>query len=97
MYAMFIIIFKAFFQKEAKELCISEECSKGAIGCMDCKRKLSELLSNMLDPFYQKKQSLLNEISKVREVIMEGNKKANLVAHQTIEEIKNIFQFTVNP
>lgn len=87
--------FQSFFQKEAKEFCISEACSKGAIGCMDCKRKLSELLSTMLDPFYQKKQTLLSDVSKVREVILEGNKKANGVAQQTIDEIKTMFQFTV--
>jgi tryptophanyl-tRNA synthetase len=89
--------YTTFFQKEANEAMLSEECSKGAIGCMDCKRKLTDLLSKMLDPFYQKKQCLLNEPARVRDLIREGNEKANLISQQTIDEVKTLFQFTVNP
>ncbi len=88
--------FQVFFKNEAEEMELQTACSKGAIGCMDCKKKLSALLSSMLLPFYEKKQSLIQESGKVKEMINAGSSKANVVAKETIQEIKNLFGFKVD-
>ncbi len=87
--------FEVFFKNEARSMDLQESCIKGAIGCMDCKKKLSALLNGMLLPFYERKQLLMQEPEKVKEMIETCNTKADRIARKTIQEIKEKFGFKV--
>jgi tryptophanyl-tRNA synthetase len=88
--------YSVFFQQQACDLELISSCEKGAIGCMDCKKKLAALLTEMLAPFYEKKQELMLRLNDVKSMIYEGNKKAARVAEKTMDEVKSLFGFKVD-
>ncbi|HSV31683.1 MAG TPA: tryptophan--tRNA ligase [Atribacteraceae bacterium] len=67
---------------------IEMDCRSGALGCVDCKKELSGLLVDFLDaitPYrteYQAKDSL------VRELLVEGSRKAREMARETMSIVR---------
>jgi tryptophanyl-tRNA synthetase len=89
--------FQVFFPEYLPSL--REECEKAVIGCMDCKKKLAQTITQHLLPFYEKKLTLTaSEATKqrVREQLFEGSVRASVIAKETMKEIKDIFHFEVH-
>ncbi len=68
---------------------IEEECKGGKIGCVQCKRHLSDKMVEYFAPMYEKRQELLKKPGIVDEVINAGNKKALEKASVTMKEIRS--------
>ena len=77
---------KIFNGPEAKQ--ISIDCSKAKIGCVECKRLIAKRLNEYLAPIYEKRRMLEKRKDYVREVFIEGGKKAQVMARQTLSEAK---------
>ncbi len=67
---------------------IREGCTSGSLGCFDCKMKVSDSLSNFLLPIREKRSVLEQNKSGVLEVLIEGEKKARIIAENTMEEVR---------
>ena len=67
---------------------IREGCSSGALGCFDCKMKVSNSISEFLKPVREKRAVLEQNKNGVLEVLIEGEKKARGVAEKTMEEVR---------
>jgi len=77
---------KIFNNAEAKQ--ISIDCSKAKIGCVECKKLIAKSLNEYLAPIYEKRRTLEKRKDYVREVFIEGGKKAQVMARQTLSEAK---------
>lgn len=67
---------------------ICEMCRNANVGCVACKSLLSQKLNFLLDPFREKRAYYENHKDEVREIIIDGSKKANMVGNETIENVK---------
>jgi len=67
---------------------INQECRKAKIGCVDCKRILTENTIIFLKPIKEKRMQHEKDISKIEKILDEGSKKASIIAKATMEEVR---------
>ena len=73
-------------QEEISE--ISSLCTKGEIGCADCKRRLAKKVNEYFAPIRAKRIELSKNPKLVEEIIREGSKKAQIRAQSVLNEVK---------
>jgi tryptophanyl-tRNA synthetase len=76
------------FHTESSELeSIKQDCQKALIGCKECKAKLAESIIDLLQPFQERRQALLNQEGEiVEEILREGLKKVKPIAEKVIAD-----------
>jgi tryptophanyl-tRNA synthetase len=67
---------------------IGSECHDAHIGCVDCKKILAESISSNLEPFREKRADLASKSDYVAQVLVDGAKRAEVIAENTIKEVK---------
>jgi len=79
-----LTIYSLFSGKGIKEL---ERKFKGK-GYADFKKSLAELLINSLEPFRRKRKELLQREVYVKEILAKGQKRAQIIAQSTLQDVK---------
>ncbi|XOA42818.1 MAG: tryptophan--tRNA ligase [Candidatus Nealsonbacteria bacterium] len=79
-----LTIYSLFSGKSIKEL---EKKFKGK-GYAEFKKSLARLLINSFEPFRQKRKELLAREVYIREILKQGQKKAEVIAQFTMQEVK---------
>ncbi len=67
---------------------IREECEAGKIGCVQCKKSCLNSIEKILEPMRERRVKLDNDF--IQDIIDEGNKNANRIAEDKIEEIHSL-------
>ncbi|MDD5167186.1 MAG: tryptophan--tRNA ligase [Syntrophales bacterium] len=67
---------------------IDSECRVAGIGCTDCKKLLAERIAEGMQPIHERRDYFLQHPDEVRDIIIDGNKRATLVARATMEEVR---------
>ncbi len=67
---------------------IEEDCKKGALGCVDCKKLMFEGLNTFLAPLREKRQELSKQKELLVQILEEGSKKARQEAQKTMQEVR---------
>ncbi|HKM06061.1 MAG TPA: tryptophan--tRNA ligase [Sphaerochaeta sp.] len=75
-----------FNPEEAAE--IYEGCTTAKLGCFECKQRLNKVLNDLLDPMREKRAYYENHRSEVKEIIVEGTRKANVIGDENLDAIK---------
>lgn len=75
-----------FSTGEVKNIC--EECKAGKRGCVACKKQLIKNIVEYLAPIRQKRHYYEERPKEVKEILMEGTKKARKEASLTMEKVK---------
>ena len=75
-----------FSQSEVENIC--QECRDGKRGCVTCKKQLIENINRKLEPIREKRKYYEERPEVVKEILMEGTKKAQLEAKKTMEKVK---------
>ena len=86
------------FNKDAVE-CIASECRRGEIGCVNCKKGLANCINNLIQPMRERREEYSQSPQMVKDILLEGTKKAHRVARETMEEVREamgIDYFKVN-
>lgn len=78
--------YNVFFPEKSPD--VYEWCTKAQKGCTDCKSILADALIQYLAPIQQKREELLKNPKRIREILDEGQKKASAIARQTMLEVK---------
>ncbi len=78
---------KVFNEGEYDNIC--EMCRGAQIGCVACKKQLTEKLNTLLDPFREKRSYYENHLDQVKEIIEAGTAKANTVGNETVRQVKD--------
>ncbi len=77
---------KIFNPDQYKE--ISTKCKAGKLGCVECKKILAQTLANKFGEFREKRKYFEKSPKIIKEIVIEGSRKARIVARQTLEEAK---------
>ncbi|ACL69653.1 tryptophan--tRNA ligase [Halothermothrix orenii] len=77
---------KAFNSDEVNE--IEEKCRAGKIGCVACKKRLAEVLNNLLEPMRERRVKYEQNPDIVDEILMAGTKKVREIGKKTLEEVR---------
>jgi tryptophanyl-tRNA synthetase len=67
---------------------INMECRTAEIGCVECKRLFARNLNKHLEPFRAKRAEFEKEPNYIADVLNDGQKRASVIAKQTIQEVK---------
>ncbi|WP_025209751.1 tryptophan--tRNA ligase [Hippea sp. KM1] len=82
------MLHKIFTPKDKQEE-IKDACSKAQIGCVECKRLLVKNLNEALSPIRENRNRLLNDKDTVKQILIDGSKKASQKAKETMEEVRD--------
>ncbi|MEA3506388.1 MAG: tryptophan--tRNA ligase [Elusimicrobiota bacterium] len=74
---------KIFNCEEAKE--IEKGCRSGAIGCVECKKKLYSKLNEFINPIREKYHYYMENPKKVNKILEEGNRRAQKAAARNLK------------
>lgn len=80
---------KIFGSKEKVDE-IDSLCRKGEIGCSQCKKELAQKVNEMLAPIRQKRRELESNPELVREILIEGSKRAQIEAQKVLDKVKEV-------
>ena len=66
---------------------IEQGCKSGDLGCVECKMKCIGKINSFLEPIREKRKYYEQNINDVKEILIEGEKKAKSVAEETMGEV----------
>lgn len=66
----------------------AEGCRTAGIGCVDCKSVLLKNLLPRIEPLHQKRVTLEKDTRQVRDILLEGSRKARAVARETLRQVR---------
>ena len=66
---------------------VRKECTTGTVGCVDCKKRLGDIINHSLSHLREKRASLNNE-KEILEILELGNKKARQIVKETLEKVR---------
>ncbi len=84
-----IFMLHKIFTDEDKCNEIKNDCAQAAIGCVECKKLLAENLNKKLSPIREKRKQIVDKKDFIRELIIDGSKKASQFAKKTLEEVQD--------
>ncbi|MCO6473639.1 MAG: tryptophan--tRNA ligase [Melioribacteraceae bacterium] len=67
---------------------IEKGCRSGELGCVECKLKCAEGINNYLDPIREKRNYYEQNISEVKEILLDGEKRAKKEAEETMHLVR---------
>ncbi|MGB1657187.1 MAG: tryptophan--tRNA ligase [Longimicrobiales bacterium] len=77
-----------FFSDDATRVDIDAQGRAGTIGCVDCKRLLSDNISDAFAPFRERAAELHAHPDRVREILDDGAARASRIARETMAEVR---------
>ena len=77
-----------FGKEEDKVAELKEQYQKGGLGDVKIKRYLNKVLEEELGPIRERREKFAQNPDAVYEMLLEGSKKANKVANQTLKEVR---------
>jgi len=76
---------KAFKNEELGD--IEKDCRAGKLGCVECKKKLANLINSTLRPIREKRKKISKDRKKLIEIIEEGSRRAQREARKKLDEV----------
>jgi tryptophanyl-tRNA synthetase len=73
---------------------VNKECRTAEIGCLDCKRLMTDHLEQVLAPIQERRKEYAGEPNKVWEILDAGTARARCVAQQTMTEVREAVKLT---
>ena len=81
------------FSPEDEVEAINKDCRVADIGCVDCKRKFAANLNKDLEPFRAKRKELESDPDHIRDILLDGAKRAKVIASETMAEVRDAIGF----
>ncbi len=69
---------------------VMQGCTTAGIGCLDCKKCVSENIIENLKPIQERALEYKNNVRLVKEIVREGCEAARDVAQETLEEVREV-------
>jgi tryptophanyl-tRNA synthetase len=83
-----VFTFHGLYSSPEKVKEIDIECRKAGIGCTDCKKMLAGRVAQELQPVHDRMDYYTSHMDEINSIIEEGNKKAAIIARQTMDEVR---------
>ena len=68
-------------------------CKNASIGCVECKRILSDCMNERLAPFRARRVDLARQPQFVEEILVEGSNRASLISDTVMAEVRAAIRF----
>jgi tryptophanyl-tRNA synthetase len=78
-----------YFSKKSEIDKINKECRTAEIGCVDCKKILSDNMVKELAPIREKGLELINNPASVIDTLNNGAEKCRKIAEETMKEVRS--------
>lgn len=85
----------AFGMDEKSIGIIRRDCESSVLGCVDDKKNLAAFLLDVFSDFRKKRQKLAGQKDTIKDILLEGAKKAGEVAKATMEEVREAVGMSV--
>jgi len=69
---------------------ITQGCTTAGIGCLDCKKILTENVNTLLAPIRERRAALEAEPERVLAILDDGAQRARQIASKTLDEVKDV-------
>ena len=69
---------------------IEEDCKAARLGCVECKGRLAEKLSEFLGPIQERRREAEAREGYIEEVLEEGARRARSEAEVTMEKVREL-------
>jgi tryptophanyl-tRNA synthetase len=66
---------------------IGNDCRSGALGCVECKKRVGNRIAEALAPFREKRSHFESHINEVKEILGDGEARARARAQTTMAEV----------
>jgi tryptophanyl-tRNA synthetase len=77
-----------FFTDEATRADLDRKCRSAEIGCVECKRVLSDNIAEAFGPFRERAAEYHAKPELVREILDDGAARARAIARETMDEVR---------
>lgn len=74
---------------------VASECRSAAIGCVQDKLRLADILNERLAPLRERRLRYARDPKLLDEILAEGNRKARAVAQETMAQVREAMQLNV--
>ena len=81
------------FSSDAEVSHVATQCRSAGWGCLDCKRLLADNLNAALAPVRERATELTARPGYVRDVLVEGARRARTLARSTMEDVRRLMGF----
>jgi tryptophanyl-tRNA synthetase len=71
---------------------IETDCRSGALGCVECKLKVADLITENLAPFRERRRRLESNPDEVRQILSDGEQRARTTAIDTMSSVHHAMQ-----
>jgi len=71
---------------------IETNCRSGALGCVDCKLNCASKIIEALAPMREKRSYYESHPQEVKDILVDGEKRAKQVAVKTMEEVRSVMK-----
>ncbi len=71
---------------------IAAGCRSGALGCVDCKLRVADRISDYLFPIREKRMNLESNPQQVYDILLDGEKRAKIAAMETMAEVHSVMK-----
>lgn len=82
------IFHETFNPDTAWVLDAKERYQQGKIGDVECKKRLIDVLVQLIQPIYERRKHYEKDPAEVMKMLREGTEKANAVANETMKQVK---------
>jgi tryptophanyl-tRNA synthetase len=66
---------------------VNRECRTAEIGCIDCKKLVADRVVDTLAPIWEARAGLIEQPSRIEDIVQDGSRKARAVAKGTLHEV----------
>jgi tryptophanyl-tRNA synthetase len=81
------------FSSQEEQETVAEGCRTAGIGCIDCKKVLIRNVFRVLEPIWAKRAELVNNPTRLKEIVDHGNEKARKAAQETMALVRDAMGF----
>ena len=85
---MNVFSFHSLYSTDDQISMVDGECRKAGIGCVECKKLMTDNLSAYLLPYREKREYYLAHGEKVTTLLEAGTDRARIIACQTMDEVR---------
>ena len=90
-----VFIYHDIFNKDTDELNdFKDRYRKGKIGDVEVKKSLAKNINSFLEPIREKRAQIFKNRGELFDIIIEGSKRARIIAKENIEKIKDSMKIT---
>lgn len=82
--------FHKVYSNDEMQKWVHEGCTTAGIGCLECKKAVSEGIIADQEPMWERAQQYIDNPKMVKEIIREGCEAARNVAKETLEEVREV-------